>query len=43
MGISVESFDRHVRPKIKCAYVGDLRVWKVKALDQFLDGKPDRR
>jgi hypothetical protein len=36
LGLSVDSFDRHVRPTLKCVYVGDTRLWPVKELERWL-------
>ncbi len=36
LGISVDTFDRHVRPELKCIYVGDTRLWPVKELERWL-------
>lgn len=36
LGISVDSFDRHVRPELKCVYIGDTRLWPVAELERWL-------
>ncbi len=36
LGLSVDSFDRHVRPELKCVYVGDARLWPVAELERWL-------
>lgn len=36
LGIGVDSFDRHVRPELKCVYVGDVRLWPVAELERWL-------
>lgn len=35
LGVSVDTFDRQVRPYIKCVYIGN-RVWPVSELERFL-------
>jgi hypothetical protein len=37
LGVGVDTFDRHVRPLLKCVYVGDLRLWPVAELERYLD------
>ena len=36
-GVSVDSFDRHIRPHVTCRYVGGVRVWLVADLNRFLE------
>lgn len=36
LGVSVDTFDRHVRPELRCVYVGDTRLWPVAELERWL-------
>ncbi len=36
LGISADSFDRHVRPELRVVYVGDRRLWPVAELQRWL-------
>lgn len=36
LSLSVDSFDRHVRPTLKCVYVGDVRLWPAAELERWL-------
>ena len=36
LGVSVDTFDRHVRGEIRCVYVGDTRLWPVAELERWL-------
>jgi hypothetical protein len=36
LGLSVDSFDRHVRPHLRVVYVGELRLWPVEDLNRWL-------
>jgi hypothetical protein len=36
LGLSVDTFDRHVRPQLRVLYVGDLRLWPVEELTRWL-------
>lgn len=36
LGVGVDTFDRHIRPLLKCVYVGDLRLWPIAELERFL-------
>ena len=36
LGLSVESFDRYVRPCVRVVYVGDIRLWPVAELQAWL-------
>ena len=36
LGISADTFDRHVRAELKCVYVGDARLWPVAELERWL-------
>ncbi len=42
MGMSVETFNRDVRPYVKCLYCGDLRVWAISELQRHLDKRATR-
>jgi hypothetical protein len=37
LDMSVESFDRHVRPFIRCAYAGSVRLYPMSELDRWLE------
>jgi hypothetical protein len=37
LSVGVDTFDRHIRPLLKCVYVGDLRLWPVAELERYLD------
>lgn len=37
LDVSGDTFDRHVRPHLRCVYIGDLRVWPVAELERWLD------
>jgi hypothetical protein len=37
LSIGVDTFDRHVRPYLRCVYVGDLRLWPVAEIERWLD------
>jgi hypothetical protein len=36
LGVSVDTFDRYVRPWLRCVYVGDVRLWPIAELERFL-------
>ena len=42
LDISVDTFDRHVRPHVPVVYVGDVRLFPVDGLRAWLDSKADR-
>ena len=37
LGVSVDTFDRYIRPLLKCVYVGDTRLWPVVELQRYLE------
>jgi hypothetical protein len=37
LGIGVDTFDRHVRPYVRCVHVGAVRLWSVRELQRWLD------
>lgn len=37
LGISDESFDRYVRPSLPVVYLGSIRVYPVRAIEQWLE------
>jgi len=37
LGLSDESFDRHVRPSLRCVRIGSTRVYAVAELERWLD------
>lgn len=43
LSVGVDTFDRHIRPLLKCVYVGDLRLWPVAELERYLDEQARRR
>jgi hypothetical protein len=36
-GVSVRCFDMHIRPHVRCVYVGNTRLWATSELQRFLD------
>ena len=42
LSVGVDTFDRHIRPLLKCVYVGDLRLWPVAELERYLDEQARR-
>lgn len=36
IGVSGDTFDRHVRPELPCVYVGATRLWRVADLEAWL-------
>jgi hypothetical protein len=36
-GVGVDTFDRHIRPDVRCVYVADLRLWPVAELERWLE------
>ena len=36
-GVSGKSFDEHIRPHLRCVYIGDIRLWSVAELQHWLD------
>lgn len=36
LDMSVDHFERHVQPHLPCIYSGQLRIYRVKDLDQWL-------
>ena len=36
LGVSGDTFDRHIRTHVRCVYVGDLRLWPVSELQAWL-------
>lgn len=39
LGVGVDTFDRHIRPELRCVYVGDVRLWPVAELERWLEGR----
>jgi len=37
LGVGVDTFDRHIRPELRCVYVGGVRLWPVEELGRWLD------
>jgi hypothetical protein len=37
LGISVDTFQRHVQPHVRCVRLGTVRLYPVTALQAFLD------
>lgn len=37
LNMSVDTFDEHVRPFLRCVYVGTTRRWAVSELQRWLD------
>lgn len=42
LGMSVDSFGRHVKPELPCVYVGRRRIYSVAALQAWLDANASR-
>jgi hypothetical protein len=38
-GVTAETFEQHVRPHVKPVEIGARRLWDIKALDRWLDGR----
>lgn len=36
LGLSVDSFERHVKPHVECVYAGAKRLYPVSALEGWL-------
>jgi hypothetical protein len=36
LSVGVDTFDRHIRPQLRCVYVGDVRLWRVAELERWL-------
>lgn len=36
IGVSGDTFDRHIRPELPCVYVGATRLYRVADLDAWL-------
>ena len=39
LSISVDSFDRYVRPHVRCVYLGGVRLWPVAELQRLLEAR----
>lgn len=39
LGVGVDTFDRHIRPHLRCVYVGDLRLWPVAEIERWLESR----
>ena len=37
LGISIDSFERHVQPELRCVRRGKLRLFDVRELERWLD------
>jgi hypothetical protein len=37
MGISVDSFERHVQPHLRCTYLGAKRIYSIDDIRAWLD------
>lgn len=37
LGMSLSSFERHVQPAIPCIYVGQLRQYRPRDLERWVD------
>lgn len=37
LGVSGDTFDRHIRPQLRCVYVGDLRLWPTTEIESWLE------
>jgi predicted DNA-binding transcriptional regulator AlpA len=36
LGVAVDTFDRHIRPDLRCVYVGGVRLWPVAEIERWL-------
>ena len=39
LGVGVDTFDRHIRPALRCVYVGGIRLWPVAELERWLESR----
>lgn len=37
LGVSVDAFEQHVKPKIRCVFAGSRKLYPVRALEQWLE------
>ena len=37
LGISVDSFERHVQPELRCTYLGARRIYSIDDLRRWLE------
>lgn len=37
LGVAVTTFDEHIRPHLKCVYIGGVRLWAIAELQRWLD------
>lgn len=37
LGVSVDTFERHVKPHVRCVKLGSVRLYPVSSLQAFLD------
>lgn len=37
LGMSIDSFDRYVRPHVRCVRENKLRLWPVRELEKWAD------
>lgn len=36
LGVSPDTFDRYIRPRLACVYIGATRLWSVAELERWL-------
>ena len=36
LGVGVDTFDRYIRPHLRCVYVGGVRLWPVAEIERWL-------
>lgn len=37
LGVSLQTFDRHIRPELRCVRLGAVRAYPVSELQRYLD------
>ena len=42
LGVSVDSFERHFMPHLRCVRKGSLRLYAVRELERFLEDNASR-
>ncbi len=41
MGVSDETFDRHVRPTLECVHIGSVTVYPLAAIERWLEDRAE--
>lgn len=42
LGVSLRHFERHVQPEIPCVYSGQLRLYRPRDLEQWVDAQASK-